>query len=88
MSWVNHGMGLGTWQIDHIIPIMYPGADGGNPTIEEVAKRLYWTNTQPLWTVDNIAKGNRFIGRDRPQPELEKAETVWLTDDDIDALLG
>ena len=54
MSWNNHG----EWHIDHIIPVKYE-----NPTLEDVIQRLHWTNTQPLWAGDNIAKGNRFIGK-------------------------
>lgn len=53
MTWKNHG----GWHIDHIIPLKY-----GDPTIKQVAERLHWTNTQPLWATDNISKGNRFIG--------------------------
>ena len=53
MSWDNHGK----WHIDHIIPLKY-----NNPSIEETIERLHYTNTQPLWATDNIAKGNRFIG--------------------------
>jgi hypothetical protein len=58
MSWENHGQGEGTWQIDHIVPVKY----GDNVTLEEYKKRLHWTNTQPLWTSQNLSKGNRFIG--------------------------
>ena len=47
MTWKNHGK----WHIDHIIPIRYK-----NPSLEEVAKRLHYTNTQPLWASENIAK--------------------------------
>ena len=54
MTWDNHG----EWHIDHIIPVKYE-----TPTLEEVIQRLHWTNTQPLWAVDNMAKGNRFIGK-------------------------
>ena len=43
MSWNNYGK----WHIDHIIPIKYK-QDGIIPTLEEVAKRLHYTNTQPL----------------------------------------
>ena len=57
MSWDNYGC---DWHIDHIIPLMY--CDPNPPTIEEVAERLHYTNTQPLWAVDNISKGNRFVG--------------------------
>lgn len=57
MSWENYG----EWQIDHIIPIKYPGVNGP-PSLEEVAARLHYTNTQALWKRDNIAKGNRWVG--------------------------
>jgi len=53
MSWENYG----EWEIDHIIPVKYE-----NPTIEEVIERLHWTNCQALWRVDNMSKGNRYIG--------------------------
>jgi 5-methylcytosine-specific restriction endonuclease McrA len=88
MTWDNHGMGPDTWQIDHIVPIKYPGKDGGVPTLEEVAERLHWTNCQPLWTADNIAKGNRFIGRERPQAVVPATESPKLSDTDIDELLA
>ena len=88
MTWDNHGSGPDTWQIDHIVPIKYPGKDGGAPTLEEVAERLHWTNCQPLWTADNIAKGNRFIGRERPQAVVPATESPNLSDTDIDELLA
>jgi len=53
MTWENYGK---VWDIDHIVPIKYQ-----NPTIEEVIKRLHYTNTQPLWKEMNMKKGNRFI---------------------------
>lgn len=53
MSWDNRD----EWHIDHIIPLKY----GDNPTVEEVSKRFHYTNTQPLWAIDNLYKGNRFI---------------------------
>ena len=56
MSWDNYGK----WHIDHIIPIKYK-QDCKNPTIEEVAKRLHYTNTQPLWASENMSIGNRYI---------------------------
>ena len=52
MNWENHGK---IWHIDHIIPLKY-----NNPSIEEVIERLHYTNTQPLYASENIAKGNRF----------------------------
>ena len=56
MSWKNYG----EWHIDHKIPLKYK-QDGISPTLEEVAKRLHYNNTQPLWASDNISKGNRYI---------------------------
>ena len=50
MNWDNYGK----WHIDHVVAIKY-----GDPTLEDVIERLHWTNTQPLWAADNIAKGNR-----------------------------
>ena len=56
MTWENHG----EWHIAHKIPIAYK-QDGISPTLEEVAKRLHYTNTQPLWASENMLKGNRYI---------------------------
>ena len=53
MTWKNYGS---LWHIDHKIPLKY-----GNPTIEEVINRLHYTNTQPMYASENIAKGNRYI---------------------------
>lgn len=53
MNWDNYGK---EWDIDHIVPLKYE-----NPTLEEVMKRLHYTNTQPLWKKMNIQKGNRYI---------------------------
>ncbi|SIP85768.1 Hypothetical protein PACV_51 [Pacmanvirus A23] len=53
MTWDNYG----EWHIDHIIPLKY-----GNPTKEELEERLDFTNCQPMWAAENIAKGNRWIG--------------------------
>lgn len=58
MSWDNYG----EWHIDHITPIKYK-EDGKVVDLEEIIKRLHYTNTQALWASDNITKGNRFIGK-------------------------
>jgi len=88
MSWDNYGNGAGKWNIDHITPIKYPGAKGGPPTLEEVAARLHYTNTQPMWAAENIAKGNHFIGRvDKPPAREPTPEPVALTDAEIDEIL-
>lgn len=54
MTWENYGI---IWNIDHIIPIAYK-----NPTLDEIVKRLHYTNTQPLNISENSKKGNRYIG--------------------------
>jgi hypothetical protein len=77
MTWENYG----EWEIDHIVPVKYKGADGGPPTLEEVATRLHHTNTQPLWRADNLAKGNRWVGG------AQRPEVAQLTDADFDALM-
>jgi hypothetical protein len=61
MTWDNHGP---VWHIDHIIPIAYE-----TPTIEEVIKRLHYTNTQPLLAFENMSKGNIYIGKYKLQQE-------------------
>lgn len=52
MSWDNYG----EWEIDHIVPVNY-----NNPTLDVIKTRLYYTNTQPMWKNENMAKGNRYI---------------------------
>ena len=52
MTWENYGQ----WEIDHIIPLNY-----GSPSFEEAFSRLHYTNTQPLWKEENLAKGNKLI---------------------------
>jgi hypothetical protein len=57
MTWENQG----EWHIDHIIPVLYKH-DSIEPSIEEVGKRLHYTNCQAMWGGENISKGNRYIG--------------------------
>lgn len=91
MTWENHGAckvnGPRVWHIDHVVPIKYQEVPGVAPTLEEVAARLHWTNTQPMWADENIAKGNRYVGRAgdeeglpaTPEPQIESC----LTDDEL-----
>lgn len=51
MSWDNYGQ----WHLDHKIPISWA------KTEEEVYELSHYTNFQPLWMIDNLSKGNRFI---------------------------
>jgi hypothetical protein len=55
MSWDNYG--LHGWHIDHIIPCAF--FDLTDP--EEQKKCFHYTNLQPLWAKDNIAKGKKII---------------------------
>ena len=55
MDWNNYGRGEGMWQVDHKTAFF----DETNPatTEEEVLRRFHYTNTQPLWSKDNMSKG-------------------------------
>ena len=45
MSRENHG----EWHIDHKIPLKY-----NKPSLEDVARWLHYTNTQPMWASQNF----------------------------------
>lgn len=55
MSWDNYGQGFGKWNIDHIKAIS--NFDPETPV--HIVNTL--SNLQPLWSLDNISKGNRDI---------------------------
>jgi hypothetical protein len=59
MTWENQGED--GWDIDHIIPVLYQ-QDGIAPSLEEVGKRLHYTNCQAMWHTENVKKGNRYCG--------------------------
>lgn len=53
MSWSNHGK----WQFDHIVPL-----SSFDFSKEEDQKRAsHYTNVQPLWAKDNMAKYTKVI---------------------------
>ena len=52
MSWQNYS----EWHIDHKIPLKY-----NKPSLEEVAQRLHYTNTHPMWAGENMSKSCRYI---------------------------
>jgi len=51
MTWDNHG----DWHIDHIIPL------ASAVTPEELTKLFHYSNTQPLWAIDNLIKGDKIL---------------------------
>lgn len=57
MSWDKHGKGPGTFQIDHIKPIGL--FDLSDPDQQRAC--FHYTNHQPLWHEDHIAKTNQDI---------------------------
>uniref|UniRef100_A0A0G4G841 Uncharacterized protein n=1 Tax=Chromera velia CCMP2878 TaxID=1169474 RepID=A0A0G4G841_9ALVE len=71
MSWENYGS---LWHVDHIVPIMFAGADGQKPDRDTLVSRLHYSNLQPLWSGDNLRKGNRFVGK--PPPLLPLPQQV------------
>jgi len=57
MSWDNHGMH--GWHIDHIIPC------ASFDLIDPAQQRecFHYTNLQPLWAKDNLAKGDKILNQ-------------------------
>lgn len=53
MNWDNYGT---LWNIDHIYPLSKVNWD----CIYETAKYCHYSNLQPLYKIQNIAKGNRL----------------------------
>lgn len=52
MTWDNHGIGYGTWQLDHKKALCY-----FNLTIrEEFLEACHYTNLQPLWYEEHLIK--------------------------------
>ena len=59
MSWDNYGSGengdhVGSWHIDHKIPISKFKGDHPN----------HYTNLQPLWAQENMSKGNKVLDKE------------------------
>lgn len=51
MSWENKGK----WHIDHIIPLASANTE------DELIQLCHYTNLQPLWAEDNLAKADKII---------------------------
>lgn len=56
MSWQNHGLGKGKWNIDHIRPL----SSFDLLNTDEIKKACHYTNLQPLWFEENMSKGNKI----------------------------
>lgn len=56
MTWENRGVGKGKWNIDHIIPLSAFKLSER----QHVVLACNYLNLQPLWTEDNVSKGNRY----------------------------
>jgi hypothetical protein len=54
MAWENYGKG--GWDVDHIIPC----ASFDHTDFNQVLKCFHYTNTQPLWHLDNVRKGDKI----------------------------
>lgn len=66
MTWDNYG----EWHVDHIIPISMA------ETEEQLYKLSHYTNLQPLWGVENLAKNDKL-----PKDQIDKAKSLGLTID-------
>lgn len=51
MSWSNHG----EWHLDHKVPLSLAN------NVDELIKLNHWTNFQPLWSDDNLSKGDTLL---------------------------
>lgn len=60
MSWDNHGNGEGKWNIDHIKPLHTFNLFD----IEQQKEAFHYTNTRPLWFIDNMSR-NKGIKKKR-----------------------
>ena len=57
MSWDNYGRGGGKWCIDHKRP-----KNSYDLTDQELYRKCsHYTNTQPMWYADNVAKGDKLL---------------------------
>lgn len=73
MTHSNYGRGSDKWQIDHIIPI-----NAFKGELEANLQVVYWFgNTQPLWTPENIAKGDYYT--EEGKQDLITNYQAWVT---------
>ena len=56
MTWENYGHGAGKWQVDHVAPV----SSFDQSDLEQRKECWHYSNTQPLWAEDNMAKGSKL----------------------------
>jgi hypothetical protein len=57
MTWENYGHGIGRWNVDHRVPCA-----SFNLTDPEQQRRCFhFSNLQPMWHPENVAKGARVV---------------------------
>jgi hypothetical protein len=60
MTWENHS--FTGWHIDHIVPVS--SFDYNEGKLEESLKKCWhYSNLQPLWAKDNLAKSNKLLSK-------------------------
>lgn len=57
MSWDNYGCKPDQWNIDHIYPCSW--FDLTDPNQQRMC--FHYTNTRPMWAIQNIQKGNKYV---------------------------
>ena len=57
MNWGNHARGEDCWHLDHIKPLAYLKDIADLDTLKEIC---HYTNYQPLWERDNLAKQDKY----------------------------
>ena len=58
MTWGNHGIGKGKWNLDHIAP-----CSAFDQTNEEQSRQCWhWTNLRPMWAIKNMKKSDTITG--------------------------
>ncbi|KKN33836.1 hypothetical protein LCGC14_0799700 [marine sediment metagenome] len=56
MTWDNHGIGSGKWNIDHVVPLS--SVDLTDRT--QFLRVSHYTNLQTLWYEHNMSKGAKL----------------------------
>ncbi len=62
MTWRNYGHGPDKWNVDHRVPCA--AFDLTDP--EQQRQCFHFTNLQPMWHPENVAKGDRIVDAQTP----------------------